>query len=64
MTLSVELTAAQLEQLRELAAQLGLPPERLASAMVAEQLSRPTDEFERASARVLDKNAELYRRLA
>jgi len=43
---------------------LGLAPEELVSAAVAELLSEPESDFEQAARSVLSKNAELYRRLA
>ncbi|MEY4551183.1 MAG: hypothetical protein RL685_7378 [Pseudomonadota bacterium] len=64
MQLPVELTDTQLESLRERAKSLGISAEQLASAAVADLVGRPADDFERAAALVLSKNAELYRRLA
>jgi hypothetical protein len=64
MQLPVELTDAQLESLRDRAKSLGISPEQLASAAVADLVERPADDFERAASKVLSKNAELYRRLA
>ena len=64
MQLPVEITDAQLESLRERAKSLGISPEQLASAAVADLVDRPADDFARAASKVLGKNAELYRRLA
>lgn len=64
MQLPVELTDAQLESLRDRAKSLGISPEQLASAAVADLVERPADDFTRAASKVLGKNAELYRRLA
>jgi hypothetical protein len=64
MQLPVDLTDAQLESLRDRAKSLGISPEQLASAAVADLVERPADDFERAASKVLSKNAELYRRLA
>jgi hypothetical protein len=64
MQLPVELTDTQLETLRERAKSLGISPEQLASAAVADLVERPADDFERAASLVLSKNEELYRRLA
>lgn len=64
MQLPVELSEHQIEALRERAKSLGISPEQLASAAVADLVSHPADDFEKAAARVLSKNAELYRRLA
>ena len=41
-----------------------MTPEQLAHAAVADLLATPDDSFKAASARVLQKNEELYRRLA
>jgi hypothetical protein len=64
MQLPVDLTDAQLESLRDRAKSLGISPEQLASAAVADLVERPADDFARAASKVLSKNAELYRRLA
>ena len=64
MVLPVELTESQLESLRQRAKALGISPEQLAAAAVADLVAKPADDFERAAAQVLSKNAELYRRLA
>lgn len=64
MPLPVELSDQQVEALRERARSLGISPEQGASAAVADRVSHPADDFEKAAARVLSKNAELYRRLA
>jgi hypothetical protein len=64
MRVAIELTEAQADELRARAKRLGLAPEELASAAVAELLSEPESDFEQAARTVLAKNAELYRRLA
>ena len=64
MQLPVELSASQLESLRERASSLGITVEQLASASIADLVARPTDDFEQAASRILSKNGELYRRLA
>jgi len=64
MQLPVDLTDAQLESLRDRAKSLGISPEQLASAAVADLVERPADDFARAASKVLSKNVELYRRLA
>ena len=63
MSISLNLTEAQQQQLAELAARLNLSVEQLAEAAVRDLLNRPDDEFEAAVKRVLEKNEELYRRL-
>ena len=64
MKLSVELSAAQSERLRLEAERLGLTPEDLARAAIADLLASTGDDFKAAAERVLKKNEELYRRLA
>jgi hypothetical protein len=60
----LELSQSVIEQLNERAKSLGIRPEDLARAAVADLVSRPAEEFENATEYVLKKNAELYRRLA
>ena len=64
MKLTIDLSAAQAERLRLEAERLGLAPEDLARAAIADLLATPGDDFKRAAERVLQKNEELYRRLA
>jgi plasmid stability protein len=63
MKLAFELPPAQAEKLRVEAARLGLSPEDLARAALADLLASDA-EFETAAARVLAKNRDLYKRLA
>ena len=64
MKLSIELSVAEAERLRQEATRLGVTAERLAHAAVSDLLAREHDEFEAAARRVVEKNRELYRRLA
>ena len=64
MKVAFELPLAQAEKLRDEAKRLGLAPEELARAALADLLGAPDDEFRAAAARILQKNQELYRRLA
>lgn len=64
MVLPVEISDAQLESVRQRAKALGISAEQLASAAVADLVSRPTEDFAEAMTKVLSKNADLYRRLA
>jgi hypothetical protein len=64
MKLAIDLSPAQADRLQERAKSLGLQPEELARAAVADLLATPDDEFRAAAEVVLEKNAELYRRLA
>jgi predicted transcriptional regulator len=63
-TLTISLPEDRLQQLQERAAQLRVSPEELVRASIEELLTRPAEEFQHALAFVLNKNAELYRRLA
>jgi hypothetical protein len=60
----VELNASQAEQLRERAERLGVTPEELARAAVSDLLAESDENVEDAMRHVLDKNHELYKRLA
>ena len=64
MKLSIDLSPAQADRLRLEAERLGLTPEDLARAAIADLLATTGDDFKAAADRVLKKNAELYRRLA
>jgi len=64
MKVTIDLSQAQAERLRQEAERLGLTPEDLARAAVADLLTTRDGDFEAAAKRVLQKNQELYRRLA
>lgn len=64
MKLSIELNEAEGIKLRDEAARLGVEPEDLARAALADLLRNEDEEFRRAAEHVLRKNEELYRRLA
>ena len=64
MKLSIQLSAAQAERLRREAERLGLSPEDLARAVVADLLAAPDEAFKTAADLVIRRNRELYRRLA
>jgi len=64
MKIAIELNAAQTERLKEIADDLGVGAEELAQAAVADLVSASEADFESAALRVLEKNRELYRRLA
>jgi predicted transcriptional regulator len=63
-TLTIPLPEDLLQQLKERAAELRVAPEELVRASIEELLTRPAEEFQRALTYVLNKNTELYRRLA
>ena len=62
--LTVTLPDTQLSELKEAAKKLGVSVEDLIRVSIDELLSKPDTEFEDAVSYVLQKNAELYRRLA
>jgi hypothetical protein len=64
MKLSIDLSPAQADRLRLEAERLGLSPEALARAAIADLLATGGEDFKTAADRVLKKNEELYRRLA
>jgi predicted transcriptional regulator len=64
MTLSIQLPDDAERRLREAAKRLNIPVDQLAAAAVRDFVTQPAADFELAASRVLDKNRELYRRLA
>jgi len=64
MKLTIDLSPAQADRLRQAAQRLGLTPDDLARAAIADLLATPDPEFTAAADRVIKKNEELYRRLA
>jgi hypothetical protein len=63
-TIAIPLSDERLAQLRQRADQAGLPPEEFLRRRVEQLLDHPDQQFRQAAAHVLEKNAELYRRLA
>jgi predicted transcriptional regulator len=63
-TITISLPEERLRRLQELAARLGVSPEDLARVGVEEMLADSDGKFDEAARHVLEKNAELYRRLA
>jgi hypothetical protein len=64
MTILLELDEVQSQRLRDLALALRVDANELARAAINDLVSRPADDFDRAVQYVLEKNRELYRRLA
>lgn len=62
--MELELNEAQVEQLRARAKSLGIAPEELARAAIADLLASSDEDFEQAVEHILTKNRELYERLA
>jgi hypothetical protein len=63
-TIAIPLSEEHFSQLRVRAEQAGLSPEEFLRRRVEQLLDRPDEQFHQAAAYVLQKNAELYRRLA
>ena len=63
-TLTIALTEERLKQLEEIARRFQIAPEELVRVSIEELLALPADDFRRALDLVLNKNAELYQRLA
>ncbi len=63
-TISIPLPEERLKQLRELAERVHVSPEELARAGLEDWLRQPRQDFVQAARYVLQKNADLYRRLA
>ena len=64
MPISLQLDEEQSRRLEEVARELKVDANELAKAAISDLVSRPADDFDRAVRYVLDKNRELYRRLA
>ena len=63
-TLTIALTEDRLHKLQEIARRFQIAPEDLVRVSIEELLSLPEDDFRQALDLVLNKNAELYQRLA
>jgi len=62
--ITITLTTLRARQLKQLATRYGVTPEELARVSVEELPSRSQCDFDRAARYVLEKNVDLYRRLA
>jgi len=63
-TLEIQLPEQTASKLQSAAERLSLSPEELSVLSIEEKLSQLDKEFRDAAAEVLQKNADLYRRLA
>jgi hypothetical protein len=63
-TISIPLSDERLAQLKHWAEQAGLAPEEFLRRRVDQLLDKQDEQFLQAAAHVMQKNAELYRRLA
>jgi len=64
MRISIEVPDDQGRQLHEVAGKLNVPAEDLVSAAVRDLLAHADADFESVATKVLEKNRELYKRLA
>jgi hypothetical protein len=64
MTISLQLPADAERRLAEAATRLNVPVQDLAAAAIRDLLTQTAADFDAAASRVLEKNRELYRRLA
>lgn len=62
--ITVSVPDAQLTQLKEKAARLGITLADLVLLSIEDTLSRPDEDFRQTADYVLRKNSDLYRRLA
>jgi len=63
-SITINLREEKLLQLQEIAGRLGVSVEVLASLSIEELLAEPDEKFEIAAVYILNKNQDLYRRLA
>lgn len=63
-TITIPLSDERAAQLRLLAEEAGFPPEKFLRRCGEELLDRPDMKFKTATDHLLQKNAELFRRLA
>ncbi len=64
MPISLNLPPEAERRLAEVAKRLNVPLNDLASAAVRDLVAQPAHDFDAVAKRVLEKNRELYRRLA
>ena len=64
INITVAVPEEHLEKLQEVAARFSTTPEVLVRASIEELLSHPDESFQRTVDYVMQKNADLYRRLA
>ncbi len=64
VSITLQIDDAKAAELRRKARLVGLEPEQLLTASVDDLIGRPDADFDKAARRVLEKNRDLYRRLA
>ena len=62
--ITVTVSDDRLAKLKEIAGRYSISPKDLVRVSIDELLARPDETFEKAAEYVLNKNSELYRRLA
>ena len=63
-TITVTVADDRLVKLQDIARRYNISPEDLVRVTIDELIARPEEAFQRAADHVLNKNSELYRRLA
>ena len=63
-TITIQVSDDRHQKLGELAESLGITPEQLVQANVEDMLAQPKEDLQQALSYVLEKNEELYKRLA
>ena len=63
-TITIQVSDDRYRELGDLAESLGITLERLIQANVEDMLAQPKEDFRQALSYVLEKNEELYKRLA
>ncbi len=63
-TITFSIAEERMAKLQEMASRLHIPTEDLIRAGIEDLIAQPDRAFERAAQYVLEKNDELYRRLA
>jgi hypothetical protein len=63
-TITIQVSDDRFQELTELAASLGITAEQLVQANLEDMLAQPSAAFRQALSHVLEKNEELYNRLA
>jgi len=63
-TITISIPDDRLQKIKEMSSVFHISPEDLIRASIEDLITRPGEEFERIVEYVLEKNAELYKRLA
>jgi antitoxin FitA len=63
-SITIDISDEQLQKMQQLARDNQVSPEDLLRVNIEDWLARPQDEFTQAADYVLQKNAEIYHRLA